>query len=87
MSGLEPAVLAAIIGGTAAIGAASISTFGAKSPSAPSVPNSIATPQRAAMVGESTKLKPGQKVNAINTSPQGLLGEATTSRGLLTGAK
>ena len=36
-------------------------------------------------VGEDTELKPGQKVNLINTSPQGVLEPATTKRQTLLG--
>lgn len=40
---------------------------------------------KAPTVGEDTTLKPGEKVNAIMTSPQGILGNATTGRQTLLG--
>jgi hypothetical protein len=48
-------------------------------------PTPITSAPPAPTVGEDTTLKPGQKVNAIYTSPQGLLDTAKTGRQTLLG--
>lgn len=56
---------------------------GFSKPKAPAMPKLGAT--KSPLAGESTKLTPGQKVNAINTTPQGLLEPASTARNTLLG--
>lgn len=50
-------------------------------PKALPVDNSVLSPK----AGEDTTLKPGQKTNLINTSPQGVLEPATSNRTTLLG--
>ncbi len=83
---MAPAIplLAAVIGTAGTIGAAALSR--PKTPktapmSAPMTP----APTPETTVGESTKLKPGERTNAIATSPQGVLSSATTGRQTLLG--
>lgn len=42
-------------------------------------------PVKSPLAGESTELKPGQKVSGVLTSPQGLLSDAPTARNSLLG--
>lgn len=53
----------------------------ALTPKPPKLNNNTVTP----LAGEDTTLKPGEKVNAINTTPQGVLSPATTGRKTLLG--
>lgn len=55
----------------------------ALAPKTPAMPKLGQT--KSPLAGESTKLTPGQKVNAINTTPQGLLEPASTARNTLLG--
>lgn len=78
-------ITAAIIGSvaTAAIGTGVTALSGGfKKPKAPAAPEMPKSPLAA---GEDTKLKPGQKTNLINTTPQGVLEPATTGRKTLLG--
>lgn len=81
---MAPAVplLAAAIGAVGAIGSSFLSR-----PRTPSAPPPVTPPPAtpADIVGEPTTLKPGQKVNAIMTTPQGILSAATTGRQTLLG--
>lgn len=76
---MAPAIplLAALV---TAGGAVAATTIGNKKPKAAAV-----TPTPKPVVGESTTLKPGEKVNAIMTTPQGILDSATTGRQTLLG--
>jgi len=76
----DPASFAIIATSIAATAAAAVPIVqGASKPKAPSTPK-LSTP-----VGESTTLKPGEKTNLINTSPQGVLSEDTSRRQTLLG--
>ena len=77
MTGLEAPVIAAIIGATAAAGTTTAGIIANRKQKAPAPPKLGNT---APLAGEDTTLKPGQKVNAINTTPQGVLADAKTGR-------
>ena len=77
----DPISLLAIAGITGAVGGIATPFISkALAPKAPKMPN-MSSP----LAGEDTALKPGQKVNAINTSPQGILDPASTGRKTLLG--
>lgn len=74
--GITAAVVSGVIGAGASLGASALSK--------PKTPK-MAKPAPSPLAGEDTSLKPGEKVNAINTSPQGLLDAPTTGRTTILG--
>lgn len=81
ISAATAAIIAASIGGAASIATPFIAK--AAGPKAPAMPKLGAT--KSPLAGQPTGLTPGQKVNAINTTPQGLLEPASTARNTLLG--
>lgn len=73
------AAVAGIVGGLATAGTAVASAV--RKPKGPKLPEV----QRPKTIGEDTTLKPGQRANLINTSPQGVLEPGNTSRTRLLG--
>lgn len=81
LSALATAAITSAVGAGVTTGVTALAG-GFSKPKTPEMPKLGA---KSPLAGESTKLAPGQKVNAINTSPQGILDSASTARNTLLG--
>jgi len=80
----DPASITAIAAATTALTGVATGTVGiVKSLRKPKQPAAAKSP----LAGESTELKPGQRVNAIRTAPRGILEPPDTARSFLTGSR